>query len=128
MSYAAPTMHLLPAPEPAAAAPPAPPPAMVLIRGVVETMMGRRALHQLRPHLATGAFHKLVLYTDSRTFRRTAIGRVRTQMPADGAVEASVQLAYAGRWLTCVIRLDEQDGRWRCTDVTMLTPASIAAA
>lgn len=84
--------------------------------------MGRRALHQLRPHLAVDAFGRLVEYADGGGFRRTVIGGIRVQMPTGTAVEACVRLAIAQRWLTCVMRLDDQESRWRCTDLLVLRP------
>ncbi|WP_331715895.1 Rv3235 family protein [Tessaracoccus coleopterorum] len=47
---------------------------------------------------------------------------LRTQMPTLRAVEASVRLAEASRWLTCVIRLDAAESFWRCTDLYVLLP------
>lgn len=100
----------------------APPQALSLITAVVEAMMGRRALHQLRPHLGVEAFHQLVAYADSSRFRRIQLGRVRTQMPTRLAVEACVRLAWASRWISCVIRLDAVQSSWRCTQLTVLEP------
>lgn len=101
---------------------PAPPHALLLITAVVEAMMGRRALHQLRPYLASDAFCRLVEYVDDGGFRRTVIGGIRVQMPTATAVEACVRLASASRWLSCVMRLDDDESRWRCTDLLVLRP------
>lgn len=100
----------------------APPQAVRLISAVLETMLGRRALHQLRPHLSIGAFHQLTEYVDAARFRRSQLGSVRTQMPTGRAVEASARLASPGRWLSCVLRLDAVDQAWRCTELAVLEP------
>lgn len=101
---------------------PAPPQALSLIAAIVEAMMGRRALHQLRPHLEVDAFLQLAAYTDSSRFRRVELGSIRTQMPTRLAVEASVALTSASHWLSCVIRLDVVQASWRCTDLMVLEP------
>lgn len=103
----------------------APPQALHLISAVLEAMMGRRALHQLRPHLASPAFMRLVEYVEEGLFRRTMIGGVRTQMPTGNAVEASVRLALASRWITCVLRLDSDRTGWRCSDLVVLQPCPV---
>lgn len=100
----------------------APPQALLLISAIIEAMMGRRALHQLRPHLALDAFGRLVEYADEGNFRRTMVGRIRVQMPTLQAIEACVRLASASRWLSCVIRLDGEQSGWRCTDLVVLRP------
>lgn len=93
-----------------------------LIAAVLETMLGRRSLHQLRPHLAIAAFHQLTEYVDSARFRQAQLGGVRTQMPTVRAVEASARLACPERWLSCVLRLDADERVWRCTDLAVLEP------
>lgn len=113
-------VHPDPAPSPE---PPAPPQAMALITALLEAMMGRRPLHQLRPHLDLAAFGHLVCYVDEGAFRRMTVGSVRTQMPTGRAVEASVRLRCASRWISCVIRLDVGQRAWRCTDLTVLQPS-----
>lgn len=95
---------------------------------IVETMMGRRPLHQLRPFLDSSAFGTLARHTDSGLFRRIAIGNCRTQMPVYNAVEASVELNCGGRWVTCVVRLDARGQRWTCTQFAVLTPMALSAA
>ena len=90
--------------------------------------MGRRALHQLRPHLTPQAFEALATHRDSGAFRRIRIGSLTSQMPADDAVEASVRIGIDGRWITCVLRLDAVQRAWRCTEFMVLTPRSLAAA
>lgn len=128
MSFPAHTLRVLPAPVADPPHPPAPQPAVNLIVAVVETMMGRRALHQLRPYLTQAAFTALVRHTDSGRFRRTEMGTCRTQMPTTAAVEASVELRCGARWITCVLRLDAAQFYWRCTEFTVLAPAALRAA
>ena len=35
---------------------------------------------------------------------------------------------HDGRFVACVVRLDVTDGRWACSELTVLTPAALAAA
>ena len=117
-------------PRPASAVPSAsaPPPAIALITALVEAMAGRRPLHQLRPHLSREAFLTVVAYADSGSFRRTMAAGLRTQMPSDGAVEASLRLLATSRWVSCVLRLDRCGRAWRCTEVSVLAPAALRIA
>lgn len=122
-------LTMIPARSAAIAAPilnltqqPAPPQALSLITAVMEAMMGRRPLHQLRPHLGLDAFTRLAGYVDGGRFRRMRLGRVRAQMPTGRAVEASVRLACASRWVSCVIRLDAGQRAWKCTELFVLEP------
>ena len=101
---------------------------MVLITALVEAMAGRRPLHQLRPHLNKRAFLTLVDYADSGSFRHTKAAGLRTQMPTSAAVEASLRLMTASRWVTCVFRLDRLgQGPWCCTEVSVLAPLALPA-
>lgn len=119
---------LLVAPEPSPPVPhePAPPQALNLIHAVMETLMGRRPLHQLRPHLSWAAFASLADHVDSGTFKRIRVGRVRSQMPTAQAVEASVTIATRGRSVSCVLRLDAGRSSWRCSELTILMPHGMA--
>lgn len=110
---------------PAPAHEPAPPQAMNLIRVVVEALMGRRPLHQVRPHLAHGAFENLSRYVDSGAFKRIRVGRVRSQMPTVRAVEATVCVEVNGRSMSCVLRLDAKRTSWRCTELIVLAPVGV---
>lgn len=85
-------------------------------------MLGRRALHQLRPYLSGRAFLNLACYVDDARFRRGRVRRIRSQMPTERAVEADVTVELDGRALTCVLRLDAIRGSWRCTHLTVLAP------
>ncbi|GAA4905709.1 hypothetical protein GCM10025789_26310 [Tessaracoccus lubricantis] len=106
----------------------APPQALRLVHVLLEAMSGRRALHQVRPLLAPTPFTRLAGYADGGTFRRLAIGQVRTQMPTPHAVEATVTLRCGPRIVSCVIRLDVRRGRWMCTELMVLRPAALMAA
>lgn len=102
---------------------PAPAPALHLVHAILEALMGRRPLHQLRPHLRWQAFDNLASYVDAGAFRRVRVGRVRSQMPSRKAVEANVSLLVDGRVVSCALRLDAtRTGGWRCTELTVLTP------
>ena len=111
-------------PRPASAVPSAsaPPPAIALITALVEALAGRRPL---RPHLSREAFLAVVDYADEGTFARTTVAGLRTQMPSERAVEASLRLLTASRWVSCVLRLDRTDRAWRCTEVSVLAPSAL---
>ena len=106
----------------------APPSAIRLIHVLLEAMSGRRALHQVRPLLSPRPFTRLAAYADTGLFKRMRIGPVRSQMPSERAVEATVSLLFAARPVSCAIRLDLQHDRWACTDLTVLHPAAMRAA
>lgn len=123
MSFPLPvTLLSAPGPALAVAHEPAPPQAMNLIHAILEALVGRRPLHQLRPHLRWEAFENLACYVDTGAFRRVRVGRVRSQMPSTTAVEASVTLLLNGRVISCVLRLDATRTAWRCTQFTALAP------
>ncbi|MHA6511939.1 Rv3235 family protein [Tessaracoccus sp. Z1128] len=128
MSLQLPVTHLAsvrprhPAPDPV------PSQAMNLIRAVLEAVMGRRPLHQLRPHLAPAAFENLVHYVDSGRFRRVRVGRVRSQMPTERSVEATVRVCSGGRSVSCILRLDAGPTTWRCSELVILTPVGVQSA
>ncbi|MHA6525169.1 Rv3235 family protein [Tessaracoccus sp. G1721] len=107
---------------------PAPPRALQLIHAVLEALMGRRPLHQLRPHLRWQAFDNLACYVDAGDFRRVRVGRVRSQMPTPRAVEANVSLLVAGRVVSCALRLDATRAGWRCTELTIIAPMGARTA
>lgn len=92
---------------------------MGLALATMEGLIGRRALHQLRPWLSHSAFLQLVSHVDAGTFNRSFLGRLRVQMPTPVAVEATARISQGQRWLACTIRLDRID-RWTCSDVTVL--------
>lgn len=127
VAHRRPTVVQLPSAIVSRAAPP-PPSVRGLIHAVVEALMGRRPLHQVRPRMSPGAFTYLSSQVDSGRYRRVRVGRARAQMPSSGAVEASVQVELAGRWVTCVLRLDAVAEKWRCTELIILEPAALQAA
>ncbi len=64
----------------------------------------------------------------ARLLHAARVFRMRTQMPTPESVEAAVTLLCDGRFVACVVRLDVTDGRWACSELTVLTPAALAAA
>lgn len=125
---ARPTLSRLPSLALATAPQEAPPNALGLIQAIIESLMGRRPLHQIRPYLSGRAFEHLSSKVDTGQYRRLQVGRIRTQMPYGGAVEACAQLWLAGRSLSCVLRLDARRRAWVCTELTLLEPAAMLAA
>lgn len=96
-----------------------PPRAVGLVIGVLEALVGKRPLHQIRPHLSPDAFRAVVDYHDSGLLGGSALGRIRVQRPAAGAVEASVLVHVGVRWLACSLRLEGRDA-WHCCHVHLL--------
>lgn len=96
-----------------------PPQALGLALATMEGLLGRRSLHQLRPWLSHAAFLQLVSHVEAGTFGRSALGRLRMQMPTAQAVEASARISLGNRWLACTVRLDRAE-RWLCSDVTVV--------
>ncbi|MEZ5085197.1 MAG: Rv3235 family protein [Tessaracoccus sp.] len=103
------------APRPA----PVPQMAEALVRALVESMTGRRPLHQLRRCVARPAFARLAHHANTGDFRRVRLAGIRFQMPTPTAIEAVVRLAASSRWIACVVRLDLR-GSWGCTDFAVL--------
>lgn len=101
--------------------------AQALILATLETLAGRRPLHQLRPHLSERAFLELAHRASAGAYRRLRIGALRCQMPTCRAVEASVTLQCGQRWISCVIRLDARRRSWECTEFVVLAPRTAAA-
>ena len=122
------SIAVIPAPAVRVPHEPAPRPAAALIIALIETMSGRRALHQVRRHASACAVQQLATFVDSRLLHAARVFRMRTQMPTPESVEAAVTLLCDGRFVACVVRLDVTDGRWACSELTVLTPAALAAA
>jgi hypothetical protein len=93
--------------------------ALGLAVAVVEAMIGRRPLHHLRSRLTPEAFQQLASLRASGKFSRSQVRGLRSQMPTKDAVEVSIKVSLAGRWLVCVLRLDRRQG-WGCSDFLVL--------
>jgi hypothetical protein len=89
-----------------------------LLVAVLEAMAGRRAPHQLAPHLSQGVFGGLVADLERpgrRVWAQPAVLRsVRVCEPADGVAEVSAVVQTGARFRAIAARLEGLDGRWRC--------------
>lgn len=96
------------------------PAAVGVALATLEGLLGRRALHQLRPWLSPEAFLELVRHVEAGTFCHSCLGRLRVQMPTPTAAEAVARISLGDRWLACTVRLDLLEDRWRCSDLAIL--------
>ena len=101
-----------------------PPQALGLVLATLETLQGKRSLHQLRPWLSPDAFVSLATQVESGAFSRSQVGRIRVQMPTPTAIEATARISVGPRWLACVVRLDHRN-RWGCSELAVLTVSSV---
>ena len=93
-----------------------------LLIGLIETASGRRPLAQLSavlsPSVAWGLAATFERAAKQRTPHWTAHGAVRSVRacePAAGVAEVCATLEARGRVRAVALRLEERDGRWRCT-------------
>lgn len=113
------TTVMFPPPAPAPVHDDVPWAARNTIRTVVETLLTRRALHQVRVLFDDDAYFTLTRHVDLKTFVRASVGPISTQMPHPHAVEAFVRVRLGARTKALVLRLDYSE-RWRCTDLRLL--------
>lgn len=90
-----------------------------VIVAVLETLFGRRPLHQVGRLLNDHAFAVLQLQRQSGRWNGASIASVRTQEPHRSAAEVSVRLVLDGRSLACAMRLDRTGGKWQCSDIQL---------
>jgi hypothetical protein len=93
-----------------------------LLVAVIETAGGRRPLQQLgalmSPRVASGlrADFERAARLDRRHWIHAAVVRtVHASTPADGVAEVSASLEIGRRVRAVALRLEVEDGRWRCT-------------
>ena len=95
-----------------------------LVMACLDALRGRRALHQIRPHMARPAFERLIQHA-AAPLASAAVGRIRVQMPHAGAIEASTLVECANTWLACTMRLDGHEASgWTCTDFRLIGPGT----
>ncbi|PIE21746.1 MAG: hypothetical protein CSA64_00365 [Arachnia propionica] len=101
------------------------PPQLPLAYGLVvaslETLAGRRPLHQIRRHCDWQAFARIAEIRESGQFLGSRIGGIRLQQPLPNVVEATARIALGRRWLACAIRLEAKQ-RWHCASFELLGP------
>lgn len=114
------TVEAPPRPSPA---PEVPATALALTKAVIETMTGRRSLHQLEMAVGLDVYDLIAAHARRGRLRGARPASVRAQMPHGGAVEAVVSLVLPTRRLIpCAVRLDLIEARWLCTGLVVLEP------
>lgn len=86
---------------------------------VVETLAGRRSLHQLAAWLDNRTRDRLDQLCHSLSAPGLRLRSVRVQQPHDRAVEVAAVLALDGRCCAAALRLDLKAGRWRVSSVEL---------
>ncbi len=97
-----------------------------LSQATIEVLAGVRPLTQLSPWLDERVYSHLGVRLKAASRRSTAprlrakLRTVRICLPADGVVEASAVVQYGPRCRAMALRLEGLDGRWRCTELTLV--------
>lgn len=93
-----------------------------LLIGLIETAEGRRPLSQLSALLSFSVCHGLGADFERAAqcgrphwLHRANIRSVRSSEPAEGVAELSATLETGRRVRAVAMRLEQQQGRWRCT-------------
>ena len=97
-----------------------------LSQATIEVLAGVRPLTQLSPWLDERVYSQLGVRLKAASRRSSAprlrarLRTVRICLPADGVVEASAVVQHGPRCRAMALRLEGLDGRWRCTDLTLV--------
>jgi hypothetical protein len=103
--------------------------ARALVQRLLETAAGVRPVHQLRPHTSPTLYARLERQLTGRRFtgRRPTLADVRSlHVQQQSATVAEVcatvtrQLGSARRLTALALRLEDEHGRWVCTDLAGL--------
>jgi Family of unknown function (DUF6459) len=93
-----------------------------LLIGMIETAGGRRPLHQLAamlsPSVSRGIgadFDRAARQGSAHWLHRAGLRSVRVAEPADGVAELCATVETGRRVRAVAMRLEEHQGRWRCT-------------
>jgi hypothetical protein len=93
-----------------------------LLVGLIESASGRRPLNQLNsllsPSIGRGLgadFERAAQQRTPHWLHRATVGTVRASEPAEGVAELCATLETGRRVRAIAMRLEEQQGRWRCT-------------
>jgi hypothetical protein len=100
--------------------------ARVLLQGLLEVAAGVRPVRQLR-HDTTPELYLVLAEALARGPRATgarpdrrAVRSLHVQQRAEGVAEVCATVQRGPRTVALALRLEGQDGRWRCTDVAGL--------
>jgi hypothetical protein len=93
-----------------------------LLIGMIETAAGRRPLHQLAamlsPSVSRGIgadFERAAGQGSAHWLHRAGVRSVRAAEPAEGVAELCATVEAGRRVRAIAMRLEEHQGRWRCT-------------
>jgi hypothetical protein len=93
-----------------------------LLIGMIETAAGRRPLHQLAallsPSVSRGLvadFERAAQTGSPHWLHRAAVRSMRVTEPVTGVAELCATVEAGRRVRAIAIRLEEHQGRWRCT-------------
>jgi len=93
-----------------------------LLIGIIETAGGRRPLQQLAallsPAVATGLgadFERAAQLNAPHWTHAATVRSVHACVPAEGVAELNATVQAGRRVRAVALRLEERDGRWRCT-------------
>ncbi|MEO8889095.1 MAG: Rv3235 family protein [Jatrophihabitantaceae bacterium] len=97
-----------------------------LLVGIIETAAGRRPLQQLSALLdhrvAYGLgtdFERAARLNRPHWIHTATVRTVHASTPADGVAELNATLQVGRRVRAVALRLEAQDGRWRCTKLQL---------
>ena len=97
-----------------------------LASAVVETLSGRRPLHQLEPWLSPDVLRLVGSIRTSPASRQLSLLSLRTQQPRAEVVEVALHLRQAGRSRAAAVRLTRLAGGWRVTQLAIsLDPPTV---
>jgi len=93
-----------------------------LLVGLIECAAGRRALQQLASMLSfsvgrglAAEFERAAQHGTRHWLRTATVRSVRASEPADGVAELSATVDTGERVRAIALRVERQQGRWRCT-------------
>ncbi len=93
-----------------------------LLVGLIESAAGRRPLHQLSSMLSPAVnrglgadFERAARSRSAHWLHRATVCSVRVCEPAEGVAELSATVDTGQRVRAVAMRLEERQGRWRCT-------------
>jgi hypothetical protein len=97
-----------------------------LLVGIIETAGGRRPLQQLgallSPRVAFGLgadFERAARMNTRHWTHAATIRTVHASVPAEGVAELNATVQAGRRVRAVALRLEAQDGRWRCTKLQL---------
>jgi hypothetical protein len=85
---------------------------------IVETLNGRRGVHQLIDAFDISQLRQLSRITQICRPSGAHLAGLRAQAPRDGVVEVTLTLATPPWFRAAALRLVRESGRWRCADLT----------